>query len=96
MESLNPHLIVEWIPYNNLKNIKYLTKGGCSEIYSAEWIGGKYDKWNIKEAKLKRFGTHDVILKKLENVESANRSWFDEVYNLKKIYKIIDYILFLF
>src|SRR6266498_5596912 len=32
METLIPHVIIEWIPYNNLQNIKYLTKGGCSEI----------------------------------------------------------------
>src|SRR5581483_9863709 len=38
MESLGPDGIVEWIPYNNLQNIKYLTKGGCSEIYTAYWI----------------------------------------------------------
>jgi hypothetical protein len=36
-----------------------------------------------KKKQLKRFGGHDVILKKLENVESANRSWFEEVCNLK-------------
>src|SRR5436190_19728269 len=28
METLNPVTIVEWIPYNNLQNIKYLMKGG--------------------------------------------------------------------
>ncbi|PKK66195.1 hypothetical protein RhiirC2_785099 [Rhizophagus irregularis] len=30
-----PSKIVEWIPYSNLENIKYLTKGGFSEIYTA-------------------------------------------------------------
>jgi len=72
---------IEWIPYNNLQNIKYLIKSGCSEIYTAEW--------DSKDLLLKRLGTQKVILKKLENVESANRSWFEEVcdlsrYNLKK------------
>jgi hypothetical protein len=33
METTRPNVIVEWIPYSNLKNIKYLTKGGFSEIY---------------------------------------------------------------
>ena len=71
--------IVEWIPFNNLQNIKYLTKGGCSEIYSANWIGGPYFEWDNKVQQLKRFGTLKVILKKLVNVESANRSWLEEV-----------------
>jgi hypothetical protein len=79
METLMPNNITEWIPYSNLQNIKYLTKGGCSEIYTANWIDGCYDKWDSKEKQLKRFGALKVILKKLQNVESANRSWFDEV-----------------
>ena len=42
LETLTPSLIIEWIPYNHLQDIKYLTKGGCSEIYTATWIGGSY------------------------------------------------------
>jgi hypothetical protein len=79
METYAPDMIVEWIPYNNLQNIKYLTKGGFSRIYIADLIGGYYKKWNSDEQTLERSGTKKVILKTLENVESANRSWFDEV-----------------
>jgi hypothetical protein len=84
LETIAPDKIVEWIPYNNLQNIKYLTKGGFSEIYTADWIGGRYFEWDSKEKLLKReydeSRTQLVVLKKLENVESANRSWFEEVF----------------
>src|SRR2546429_7007149 len=83
METLMPNMIVEWIPYNYLQNIKYLTKGGFSEIYTAYWIDGRYEEWDPKEQQLKRIGHHNVVLKRLENVESANQSWFEEVCNLK-------------
>ena len=85
METLLPNNVIEWIPYNNLQNIKYLTKGGCSKIYTADWIDGQYFTWDSKEMQLKRefeFGVQYVVLKKLENVERANRSWFEEVFNL--------------
>uniref|UniRef100_U9UZH4 Protein kinase domain-containing protein n=1 Tax=Rhizophagus irregularis (strain DAOM 181602 / DAOM 197198 / MUCL 43194) TaxID=747089 RepID=U9UZH4_RHIID len=78
METSIPHRIVEWIPYNSLQNVKYLTEGGCSKIYTADWINGPYHKWDNKEQQLKRYGMLEVILKKLENVESASRNWFDE------------------
>ena len=81
IETISPDVIVEWIPYNNLENIKYLTKGGCSEIYIADWIDGRYIKWDNQEKQVKRNGMQEVILKKLENVESANRNWLDEVHN---------------
>jgi hypothetical protein len=42
MKTLIPDQVIEWIPYNNLQNIKYLTEGGCSKIYTAGWIGGRY------------------------------------------------------
>ncbi|EXX74014.1 hypothetical protein RirG_054990 [Rhizophagus irregularis DAOM 197198w] len=78
-ETHHPRMIVEWIPYNNLQNIRYLTKGGFSEIYTAFWIDGRYNEWDCKVQQLKRLGRQKVILKELENVESANKSWFEEV-----------------
>ncbi|CAB4403661.1 unnamed protein product [Rhizophagus irregularis] len=78
MKTFRPDMIVEWIPYNKIQNVKYLTKGGCSVIYTAEWIGGGYYEWDFKEKQLTRYGNHDVILKELENVENADRSWFEE------------------
>ena len=82
METLEPDGIVEWIPYDNLQNIKYLTEGGFSKIYTADWINGCYEEWDSKEQKLTRIGTQYVVLKNLENVENANHSWLEEVCNL--------------
>ncbi|PKY46882.1 kinase-like protein [Rhizophagus irregularis] len=79
METLRPNVVIEWIPYNKLQNIKYLTKGGFSEIYTAKWIDGRYEVWNSKEQKLKRSDHNvNIVLKRLENVESANNNWFEE------------------
>ena len=82
LETLNPQKVIEWIPYDNLQNIKYLTEGGCSKIYTAEWIDGHYFEWNSKKQQLKRFGGQRIVLKRLANVENANQSWLDEVCNL--------------
>jgi hypothetical protein len=79
IESLKPDNIIEWIPYYTLQNIKYLTEGGFAVIYTAVWIGGKYEEWNSKEQTLKRFGDVEVALKKLGNVKSASLKWFEEV-----------------
>ena len=79
IELIGPNKIIEWIPYDNLKNVKYLTKGGFSEIFTAVWDEGHYNEWDSKKKQLNRYGKEQVILKKLRDVESANRSWFDEV-----------------
>ncbi|POG74100.1 hypothetical protein GLOIN_2v1839522, partial [Rhizophagus irregularis DAOM 181602=DAOM 197198] len=78
MEAIDPRRIVEWIPYDNLQSIKYLTKGGFSEIYTAFWINGAYYEWDTMKHQLTRFGNQGVILKRLESVGSADQSWFEE------------------
>lgn len=77
--SLIPYMIVEWIPYDKFKNLQFLAKGGCSDIYTADWEEGGYKEWDVKERKLKRAGMCKVVLKKLENVEDADRTWLEEV-----------------
>ena len=91
METLMPKKVIEWIPYNKLQDIKYLTEGGCSKIYTAEWINGRYFEWDSKKQQLMRefeFKTQLVILKKLENVENASQNWLEEVGNQKYFFKI--------
>ncbi|POG59843.1 kinase-like domain-containing protein [Rhizophagus irregularis DAOM 181602=DAOM 197198] len=78
IKTLAPRLIPEWIPYNNFKNIKYLAKGGFSEIYTTIWVNGNFIEWDSKKQQLKRFGNSYVVLKKLENIENASQSWFEE------------------
>ncbi|EXX67867.1 kinase-like domain-containing protein [Rhizophagus irregularis DAOM 181602=DAOM 197198] len=77
-ETLFTNKIIEWIPYNNLQNISYLTEGGFSKVYTANWIDGRYKVWNSKEQELERSDRNlNVILKRLENI-NANQSWFEE------------------
>ncbi|EXX55694.1 Tpk2p [Rhizophagus irregularis DAOM 197198w] len=83
--TLMPDNIIEWIPYNNFQNIEYLTEGGFSEIYAADWIDGRYEEWDSKEQKLIKIGKRKVILKVLGNVESADQRWFEEAESHLKI-----------
>src|ERR1044072_3243040 len=85
METLEPEKVIEWIPYDNLQNIKYLTEGGCSEIYTAEWINGRYFEWDSRKQQLMReheFRRQLVILKRLKNAGNASKSWLEEVCKL--------------
>ncbi|EXX50815.1 kinase-like domain-containing protein [Rhizophagus irregularis DAOM 181602=DAOM 197198] len=77
-ESLIPYMIFEWIPYDRLKNIKFLVKGGYSDIYTADWEDGCYKEWDLEEKKLKRSGTSKVALKRLETIEGDNKTWLEE------------------
>jgi predicted nuclease of restriction endonuclease-like RecB superfamily len=38
--------LLEWIPYNRLRNIKFLAQGGFSTVYRAIWLSGLVKYWN--------------------------------------------------
>jgi hypothetical protein len=79
METIVPNRIIEWIPYENLHSIRYLTKGGFSEIYTAVWIEGEYEEWDFEKKELQRYGVREVILKKSKDLKSTKQSCFEEV-----------------
>ncbi|RIA82115.1 hypothetical protein C1645_863561, partial [Glomus cerebriforme] len=54
--AVAPDKIAEWIPYNDLQNIQYYTKGGFSEIYKAVWKNGYYYEWDSEKKNDWTFG----------------------------------------
>ncbi|GBC45407.2 kinase-like domain-containing protein [Rhizophagus irregularis DAOM 181602=DAOM 197198] len=60
----------------NYDESKIIYNEGIKRI--SEWVNGSYDEWDFKEQRLKRYGEHLVVLKRLENIENANQSWFEE------------------
>ncbi|UZO14387.1 uncharacterized protein OCT59_005846 [Rhizophagus irregularis] len=47
--------VIEWIPYNRLRNIQNLAKGGFSIIYKAVLLGGFINKWDKENKQWKRY-----------------------------------------
>src|SRR6185436_6514605 len=38
--------VIEWIHYDQFKDVKQIGKGGFGTIHYAKWIDGPIDKWN--------------------------------------------------
>src|SRR6266496_4382543 len=47
--------LLEWIPYNRLRNIHFLAQGGFSTVYEALWLDGAINKWDYKKQDWERF-----------------------------------------
>ncbi|GBC16197.2 kinase-like domain-containing protein [Rhizophagus irregularis DAOM 181602=DAOM 197198] len=63
----------------DLDYYKVLYKEGEKRICeNSDWIDGCFHKWDPKKKELIRSGNIKVILKRLQNVESADRHWFEE------------------
>ena len=46
--------LLEWIPYNRLRNIQYLAQGGFSTVYKAIWLDGLILSWDYEKQQWKR------------------------------------------
>jgi hypothetical protein len=74
-----PNYIMEWIPFHQFKNVKYLTKGGFSSIYTATWIKGRIDNYDENKKEFTYFPNQLVVLKLLDNSNDPGKKFFDEV-----------------
>ncbi|RHZ47033.1 hypothetical protein Glove_595g10 [Diversispora epigaea] len=74
---------LKWVPYENLKNVEHIGRGGFSQIYKATWEKQRYLKYNgtFKTEKT------EVVLKVLNDSESVDAKFFKE---LKYTYQLWD------
>jgi hypothetical protein len=67
LDALLSFKCLEWIPFEKFENVTYLTRGGFSKIYSADWPEGNIEEWDIKDQKWNRLSNVEVVLKSLDN-----------------------------
>ncbi|CAG8635921.1 31285_t:CDS:2 [Racocetra persica] len=70
--------IIEYVPFENFKDIKYKTKGGFGSIYTATWADGWIVDWNEEAQGFIRSGAKEVIIKSLKNSDNLNIEYFKE------------------
>ncbi|RHZ79198.1 hypothetical protein Glove_151g91 [Diversispora epigaea] len=53
--------LLEWIPYDRLKDVKQIGKGGFGTIHYARWIDGPIGDWDIENKQWKRHAYTKLI-----------------------------------
>jgi hypothetical protein len=54
--------VLEWIPYDRFYDIKYISKGKLGDMYRANWIDGRIDKWDNENQNWKRNNQNMVVV----------------------------------
>jgi hypothetical protein len=68
---------MEFVPYEQFKNVEFIAEGGFSKIYKATWIDGPIDWYDKKN--LSRSPNETVVLKKLNNSKNITTKELNEV-----------------
>ncbi|CAG8820981.1 14694_t:CDS:2, partial [Cetraspora pellucida] len=73
-----PLHIMEWISFDQFKDIKPFAKGGFATIYTATWKRGSILDFNESEQKFVYQGPQKVVLKSLNNSTEPTEEFFEE------------------
>jgi len=71
--------VLEWIPYNRLKNIKYLIKEESGIVNRAIWSNGPIKEWSNNERKWIRYNNEIVAFKNLDNSLNSSKEFLNKV-----------------
>ncbi|EXX70515.1 Rad53p [Rhizophagus irregularis DAOM 197198w] len=78
-------VVFEWVPHDQLKNLKKIGKGGFATVYSAIWehgplhCDGKKNDPNYFDGQWKRVARENVALKCLDNCKNISKKFLNEV-----------------
>ena len=75
-KGFDSHYYIEWIPYDDLKDIKEIGKGGFATVYRGEWTNGLRFVQNDKRY---YYDSRYVALKKFENSQNISEEFLKEV-----------------
>ncbi|RHZ60315.1 hypothetical protein Glove_355g54 [Diversispora epigaea] len=80
INAIDEYRVIEWIPYDRLKDIKEIAKGGFGTIYKAKWVYGRIKRWDVGIQQWERWSQRDVALKKFDtNFTSLNGDFLNEI-----------------
>ena len=75
-KGFNSRYYIEWIPYDDLKDIKKIGEGGFATVYQGEWSNGP--KFIDNNYRYYYYGLR-VALKKLKNTQNNSDEFLKEV-----------------
>ncbi|CAB5365673.1 unnamed protein product [Rhizophagus irregularis] len=84
---------MEFVPYDQFKNIEFIAEGGFSKIYKATWIDGPV--YNYSHKNNIRENNYTVVLKKLNNSNNITSKGLNELkifYELSSKHKYVNYV----
>ncbi|GBC40541.2 kinase-like domain-containing protein [Rhizophagus irregularis DAOM 181602=DAOM 197198] len=72
--------VLEFVPYDQFKNIEFIAEGGFSKIYKAIWVDGPIDEYyDFHSNTTVRNNNYTVVLKKLNNSKNITSKELNEL-----------------
>ncbi|CAG8448903.1 14316_t:CDS:2 [Acaulospora morrowiae] len=70
---------LEWIPYEQIRHMKEIGRGGYATVYSATWADGPRGQWNEEKKIWDRCGERQVAVKVFHDSANINPEFLNEL-----------------
>ncbi|GBC24528.2 kinase-like domain-containing protein [Rhizophagus irregularis DAOM 181602=DAOM 197198] len=87
LKATKDTLIIEWIEYDNFKDVEYLAKGGFGATFKAVWKDGFIGCWRDDINRWGRAPMSEVALKCLYNSQGITADFLKEIESHILVYK---------
>ncbi|CAG8439019.1 7127_t:CDS:2 [Scutellospora calospora] len=77
-KSKNIYELLEWIPYSNLKEITRISQGGFATVFSAIWVDGPMQRFDLNKQQWSRAGISMVVFKEFHNSKDSSFEFLEE------------------
>src|ERR1044072_7812208 len=80
--QINSHLEIgtmEFVTFDQFKNVEFIAEGGFSKVYKATWTDGCIILWDEEKLYFERWGPMKVALKKLNHSENVSSKELNEL-----------------
>ena len=81
--------VLEWIPYEKFRDIKYLAKGGFGTVHKAFWVDGYIRYWDVDQNKWSIYGSMHIVLKCLNNSQNLTTDFFTRGITYSSLYLLL-------
>lgn len=79
LEATSNWNVLEWIPYEQFKNVEHIANGGFGKVEKTEWERGPIANWNSEKKCWMVYKNKTVALKTLSNSQNLNTDFLQEI-----------------
>ncbi|MCE8163174.1 MAG: protein kinase [Candidatus Moeniiplasma glomeromycotorum] len=84
LKKTDKNKTLNWIPYEQFKDVEYLAEGGFSKVYKARWTKKLINYWSDKNNKWEK-NPREIVLKSLNDSQLITLDFLKETANNKLI-----------
>ncbi|RIA95402.1 kinase-like domain-containing protein [Glomus cerebriforme] len=98
LKAINARSVLEWIEYQEFKNVKHLADGGNSSVFTAYWPRGPIQAWDTtindwERGWQQQMNSDIIILKRINNSNNVTSDFLNELSAYHEFSTLVSHVI---